>query len=331
MPKKIEQYSSDEDSSDVSDVELSHTEGSDSDDGSDGGSADDREKEEEEQRAALRKQLEDVPFDKLIRMRQKAAAGKAKVGHLGEKDKARLKAEARRALRRRLGKDSEESDNGVTGGGGARGSGSSEDDFDGSAPEMASAGGSSQQQQRSGKAVDLHRESRKMPTVMSSKRPVGRFRQVVDMPQGKTRDPRFDGLSGHLNEDLFEKSYGFLEEQRKQEMADLKVQARVLKDRNPREAAKARRALETMQSQDSAQQQKKRVQELKRKHRKMEMEAVKQGKTPYFLGQRELKELEAAQKFGSLSNAKLDRFLEKRRKRNAAKDHRRMPFQRRDE
>ncbi|KAJ2478109.1 hypothetical protein IWW56_003933, partial [Coemansia sp. RSA 2131] len=57
-----------------------------------------------------------------------------------------------------------------------------------------------------------------------------------------------------------------------------------------------------------------------------------QGKRPYFLGKRDLKDLEVAQKFNKLKgSAKLDKFMEKRRKRNANKDHRNMPYQRRDD
>ncbi|KAJ2774637.1 rRNA biogenesis protein rrp36 [Coemansia nantahalensis] len=326
MAKKFEQYSSDEDSSDASDAELLQDDNS----SSEGGSGSDSEPEESanEREAERARQLENMPFDQLIRMRQKQAAGQAKPA-LGAKDRARVRAEAKRALRRQLGKESESSDEAGNGTGHASDSG--EEDSDDSGPEEAVATGGSSARQHTDKTADLHRASRKMPTMMSSKRPVGRFRQVVDMPQGRTRDPRFDSLSGHLNEDLFEKSYAFLDDQRKQEMGELKKQARVLKSKSPAEAARAQRALETMQSQEAARQQKKRVQELKRKHRKMETEAVKQGKKPYFLGQRELKELEAAQKFGSLTGPKLDKFLEKRRKRNAAKDHRRMPYQRRDE
>ncbi|KAJ2778104.1 rRNA biogenesis protein rrp36 [Coemansia javaensis] len=302
--KAIEQYSSDEDSSEESDAGSLHA------GGSDGGDSDDddgeEDEDEEERRAALRKQLEDVPFDQRIRVRDRIEAGRARA-RAGPEARARAK-EARRALRERLGAGDDD------------GSGGSDGSDGESGPEEAPA-----------KRGDMQRASTKMPAVMSSKRPVGRLRQVVEMPRGRGRDPRFDSLSGALNEDLFEKSYGFLAEQRQQEMAELRTQARQLRDKNPAEAARVRRALETMQSQAAAREQKQRVQELKRKHRKMEAEAVRQGKRPYFLGRRELKELEAAQKFGSLSPAKVDRFLEKRRKRNAAKDHRRMPYQRREE
>ena len=60
------------------------------------------------------------------------------------------------------------------------------------------------------------------PAELSSKRPVGRFRQVVNPAQhAKPRDPRFDDLSGTLNEELFDKSYAWLWEQRETEIKSL--------------------------------------------------------------------------------------------------------------
>lgn len=50
------------------------------------------------------------------------------------------------------------------------------------------------------------------PLEMTSKRAVGRHRQAVEVKKKKTHDPRFDSMCGRLNEDLFGKSYAFLEE-----------------------------------------------------------------------------------------------------------------------
>ncbi|KAJ1943114.1 rRNA biogenesis protein rrp36 [Linderina pennispora] len=168
--------------------------------------------------------------------------------------------------------------------------------------------------------------------MMSAKRPVGRFRQVVDVPKNQTRDPRFDSLSGNFNEDLFEKSYAFLDAQRNEELESLKQQVRKLRNSNPSEAERIQKLVNSMQSREASKKQRKHMQELKRTHRKKEMEAAKQGKMPYFLKKRDLKNLEVAEKFSKLKDsAKLDRFLEKRRKRNATKEHRHMPYQRREE
>ncbi|KAJ2158692.1 rRNA biogenesis protein rrp36 [Coemansia sp. RSA 552] len=343
----VEQYSSDEDSSGVSDGGLSPSEGSsgseqqgsDSEEsGSDSeeSGSEDEETQQQSEAARLRERLANVPFDQLIRIQQQMGTRKFNE-KIGLEDKAQARARARRALEqqrrgipasgdRELGQSrrgipasrDQDSDD----------SGSGDSDSDDSGPEAVSAKPSGSWAAQ-GK---LRRDSKKMPTMMSSKRAVGRFRQVVDMPAAKTRDPRFDSLSGHFNEDLFEKSYGFLDEQRRQEMGDLRRRAKELRDSNPNQAQRIQRALGTMQSQEAARQQKKRTQELKRKHRRLETEAVRQGKKPYFLGRRELREMDAAQKFNKLKDSsKLDRFLEKRRKRNASKDHRRMPSERRDD
>jgi ribosomal RNA-processing protein 36 len=57
--------------------------------------------------------------------------------------------------------------------------------------------------------------SSKCPDEMSSKRPVKPFRQVIPTPSLDKRvkcDPRFDERCGHLNKDLFMKSYAFLDD-----------------------------------------------------------------------------------------------------------------------
>ncbi|KAI9473934.1 MAG: hypothetical protein EXX96DRAFT_579922 [Benjaminiella poitrasii] len=66
---------------------------------------------------------------------------------------------------------------------------------------------------------------------VSSKRAVGRHREVVQLQAVKRRDPRFDKLSGHFNQDLFEKSYGFINEYKKSEMEMLKE--RIKKEKDP--------------------------------------------------------------------------------------------------
>ncbi|KAJ2144907.1 rRNA biogenesis protein rrp36 [Coemansia sp. RSA 678] len=311
--KVVEQYSSDDDS-ELSQIESSGDEQLQSHSGSESDSDDDIEEKNKKESARVREQLADVPFDQLIRIQQQMGQKKPNRA-LGQKEKSQVKRETKRALKQQLGKGSD--------------SESDDSDSDDSGPETVSAKSSGPHGSR--KEI-LHRETRKMPTMMSSKRPVSRFRQVVDISKSKTRDPRFDSLSGNFNEDLFEKSYEFLEDQQRDEISDMKRQLGKLKDKDGRDARRIKRALESVQSQLSAKEQKKRNQELKRTHRKMETEAVEQGKRPYFLGKRDLKDLEVAQKFNKLKGtAKLDKFMEKRRKRNANKDHRNMPYQRRDD
>ncbi|KAJ1960301.1 rRNA biogenesis protein rrp36 [Dipsacomyces acuminosporus] len=325
MPKQkreIIQYSSDEESSsegsaaEFSQIEDSETEQhmQDEEYTSDGDSASDSEDDDEEESKAdrVRKQLADVPFSQLIRIQQQMGTQRFNK-QMGMKERSQTKEEVKRALKQQLRPES-------------AGDSDSESDDSDSGPETVSTAKSG-----SGKN-NLGRDSKKMPTVVTSKRPVSRLRQVVDIPKAKTRDPRFDSLSGNFNEGMFDKAYSFLETQQQEEIESLKEQAKKLKNKNPEEARRIQLVVSSMQSQIAAKKKKRHVQELKRAHKKSEIEAVKQGKRPYFLKKRDLKTLELAEKFTKLKDSsKLDNFLEKRRKRNATKEHRSMPYAKRQD
>jgi ribosomal RNA-processing protein 36 len=70
----------------------------------------------------------------------------------------------------------------------------------------------------------------------SSKRRPPRFIDFGTIPrnsQRKFRDPRFDSLSGKFNEDLFHKSYSFVEEYKQEELKEINEQLR--KEQDPEE------------------------------------------------------------------------------------------------
>lgn len=56
------------------------------------------------------------------------------------------------------------------------------------------------------------RSSKNHPLEISSRRQVTRFKSVVEVKKKRLVDPRFDSMSGRLNEDLFAKSYAFLDD-----------------------------------------------------------------------------------------------------------------------
>lgn len=56
------------------------------------------------------------------------------------------------------------------------------------------------------------RSSKNHPLEVSSRRQVTRFKTVVEVKKKRLVDPRFDSMSGRLNEDLFAKSYAFLDD-----------------------------------------------------------------------------------------------------------------------
>lgn len=56
------------------------------------------------------------------------------------------------------------------------------------------------------------KRSKNRPLELSSRRQVSRFKNVVEVKKKKVLDPRFDATAGRLNDDLFAKSYAFLDE-----------------------------------------------------------------------------------------------------------------------
>lgn len=66
---------------------------------------------------------------------------------------------------------------------------------------------------------------------MSSKRPVGRHREVIEGAKKKLRDPRFDAIQGQ-EKDLFRNRYRFIfDEQLPAEKRELEL--RLKKEKNP--------------------------------------------------------------------------------------------------
>uniref|UniRef100_A0A2D4EK59 rRNA biogenesis protein RRP36 n=1 Tax=Micrurus corallinus TaxID=54390 RepID=A0A2D4EK59_MICCO len=163
------------------------------------------------------------------------------------------------------------------------------------------------------------------PLETSAKLPVPFLRQVVTVKKKVSRDPRFDDLSGEYKPEVFEKTYSFLNDVRKKEKEV--IQKQLKKSQNVEEQNKLQQLLKRMTQQEEAQRkcQKKREDSLAFKRQQREL--AKQGKKPFFLKKSEMQKLELAEKYKELKKSgKLESFLNKKRKRNAAKDKRRLPF-----
>ncbi|KAL8734940.1 MAG: hypothetical protein Q9166_001292 [cf. Caloplaca sp. 2 TL-2023] len=174
---------------------------------------------------------------------------------------------------------------------------------------------------------ELVRSSKHAPAEMSSKKAVSRKREVVPTMKRDIRDPRFEPVTGPLDEQKAKKNYNFLNEYRDSEMTDLKTQIRQNKDTSAKE--KLKRSLLSMESRKKAQQMKDQEQEIRRAHRAKEKKMVKQGKRPFFLKKGEQKKLALLQRFQGIKGKRLDKVIERRRKKNTQKERRDMPQERR--
>ncbi|KAL8263800.1 hypothetical protein R6Q59_021930 [Mikania micrantha] len=172
------------------------------------------------------------------------------------------------------------------------------------------------------------RENKNRPMEISSKKPVGRFREVIQAPKKVVRDPRFESLCGTLDVDGFKKRYNFLyESELPAEKERLKNQMKQIKD--PQALNGLKEQLSWIEKQLKSASTKHSGKEILVKHKKKEREAAKQGKQPYYLKKSEIRKQQLVEKFKELkASGKLASFIEKKRRKNAAKDHRFMPYRR---
>ncbi|KAL9629443.1 MAG: hypothetical protein Q9164_006878, partial [Protoblastenia rupestris] len=128
---------------------------------------------------------------------------------------------------------------------------------------------------------DFTRTSKHAPTELSSKKAVSRKRAVVGIHKHEARDPRFESVTGSLDEEKMKKNYAFLDAYRNLEIAELNAGLRKIIDPTVKETLK--HALIRMESKKKTQQLKKQRQEVLRQHRKDESEKVEKGKNPFYL------------------------------------------------
>lgn len=174
---------------------------------------------------------------------------------------------------------------------------------------------------------EFHRSSNHAPTEISSKKAVTRKREVVAVKNRQARDPRFEPLGASLQAITLNKAYSFLDDYRETEMKDLKAAIKKTKDVEEKERLK--RTLLVMESKKKAKLRKLKEQEIIDRHRKQEKALVKQGKKPFYLKKSEQKKQVLLDQFNELKGKKLDRVIERRRKKIESKQKKKMPLIRR--
>ncbi|KAL6499683.1 hypothetical protein OROGR_027593 [Orobanche gracilis] len=189
------------------------------------------------------------------------------------------------------------------------------------------------------------RANKNRPMEMSSKKPVSRFREVIQVPKKAgyelhslrqvmflasdvIRDPRFESLCGNLDVDRFKKKYNFIYENAlPAEKEELKKQMKKANDPDAINELKDRIARIDKELKSAVT--KRTEKDIMVEHKKKEREAAKKGKQPYYLKKSELKKQKLIEKYKELKESgKLESFIEKKRRKNAAKDHRYIPYRR---
>ncbi|XP_043698372.1 ribosomal RNA processing protein 36 homolog [Telopea speciosissima] len=172
------------------------------------------------------------------------------------------------------------------------------------------------------------RANKNRPMEISSKKPVSRFREVIQVPKKVIRDPRFESLSGTLDVDGFRKRYSFLYETElpaeREELQKLKK-----KSNDPKVIEELKNRISWIDKNLRTESAKHIDAGILAEHKKKEREAAKQGKHPYYLKKSEIRERRLVEKYNNLKETgKLESFIEKKRRKNASKDHRFVPYRR---
>jgi ribosomal RNA-processing protein 36 len=181
-------------------------------------------------------------------------------------------------------------------------------------------------------AADFRRENKKRPAEMSSKRPVGVVRDALQAGRREARDPRFDSLTaGRHDEAAFKKRYAFLyEETLPAERRALQAELKKARGAGARAALQARLSRVAQSLKDEERRQRAAAADAALRAR--ERAAVAGGKRPFHLKASEKKKAALVARYEELrEGGGLEKFMEKRRRKNAAKDHRYVPSGRRDE
>ncbi|KAL3933255.1 MAG: hypothetical protein SGPRY_000362 [Prymnesium sp.] len=208
----------------------------------------------------------------------------------------------------------------------------------------------------------LKRENKNQPRVLSSKRQVSSFRVAPGLKDemgasnpNNMRDPRFDPMSSgdHFNEQGWRHSYAFLFEAQSKRIEELqeklklsdavskskacksgggarkrRTKAKIL---SPEAAAEMRVELTRLQNRQKLERQKEKEREVLAAIRKEEVAAVKDGKGVFYQKKSAIREKLLLAKYEDLKKSgKIEKFLAKRRKKVASKQHKRLPGRRND-
>ncbi|XP_004141535.1 ribosomal RNA processing protein 36 homolog [Cucumis sativus] len=194
--------------------------------------------------------------------------------------------------------------------------------------QRARSDGSHSMYQKTKQEKKSGRANKNRPMEVSSRKPVSRFREVIQAPKNMVRDPRFESLSGTLDADGFKKRYSFIYEKTlPAEKEELKKQLR--KTNDPNVAEELKKQLSWIDKQFKSDSTKRVDAAILAKHKKKEREAAKHGKKPFYLKKSEIRKQRLVEKYTNLkSTGKLDAYVERKRRKNAAKDRRYIPYQR---
>ncbi|XP_054153675.1 ribosomal RNA processing protein 36 homolog [Oppia nitens] len=184
----------------------------------------------------------------------------------------------------------------------------------------------------------MKRANKNRPQEISSKRPVSQLRKVFPIKKKNVEtddriDPRFDDRSGKYSESVFNKTYSFINDMRDKELNELKKMLK--KTKNEEKRKELQFLLQRMKNQKIShemKQKKKQIETNIRNKLKEELtdkdsddKSLSKKRKKTFVNKSTLKRLELVERFKDLKKSgKLDKYLEKKRKRNAMRERKKI-------
>jgi len=169
------------------------------------------------------------------------------------------------------------------------------------------------------KQQDFKRANKNRPRELTSKKTVGRFREIVVTAKQEKRDPRFDPLCGEFDEKIFKNSYKFVNDIKSQELEKLKKEHKAEEDPERKEQIKF--LIQRIKNQQREERRRDEKTEETKELTKERKEMLRTGKKPYIMGKSRQKEFDLAAKYEKLKETGgLDNYIKKKTKKNVAKD-----------
>lgn len=161
------------------------------------------------------------------------------------------------------------------------------------------------------------KKEKSAPKEMSSSRPGG-APSFLRVQEPKIMDPRFQGEYDPIE---FERNYAFLQRNRKHEIDQIAAED------GDEFSEERKRRLQSLRDQYKTHEQKlKTIQESMEWHRE-EKARIAEGKRPFWLNKKAMEDMKQRKQFEELKqNGGLQKYLQKRRKKQAEKDKRNRPF-----
>uniref|UniRef100_A0A2N9FI90 rRNA biogenesis protein RRP36 n=1 Tax=Fagus sylvatica TaxID=28930 RepID=A0A2N9FI90_FAGSY len=168
--------------------------------------------------------------------------------------------------------------------------------------------------------------SHSVPMEASCKKPVGRLREVVQVPK-KEEQEKLDKSNDPYAINRFKHSVTWMRGNLPAERETLRKQ--LAKSNDPEIIDELKKNISWIDKQLKSESGQRTGSAILAEHKKKEREAAKKGKQPFYLSKSAIRQQRLIEKYENLkASGKLDAFIEKRRKKNAAKDHRYMPYRR---